>query len=438
VEFVMVAALPLLREWDWLQEQVIPPLLNGTARHPKVWSIGSTADAVAVTVAFAHATRTESPEMQAFVSDFGSEAPTVSFARGEMGAVPIRERSRWFRQEDRRWIPDRSIADQVMMGQPSGAVDLVTIRPPDDPEEWGDSLASMELAGHLRPGGRVLFVEPPPACPAGLQPVNGEGRLFRNRARRTTMAGDGPDDVRLDSLTQRQLQQDLVRQHLRLARALAHRFLHRGEPADELEQVALLALVKASRRFDPTRNNTFATYATVSILGELKRHFRDKTWMLRVPRSTQELYLAIKEAREELGHELGRTPTVDQIATRLEVTGEAILEAMEAGSTYWTTSLDLRGPDGERGIDIPVADVALDRALDRERLRAVLPRLDHREQLVLQRLYFDGYTQQRVADELGASQMQVSRLLARTIAKLRRWCNDDAKELADDWMAQTA
>ncbi len=93
----MVAALPLLREWDWLQEQVIPPLLNGTARHPKVWSIGSTADAVAVTVAFAHATRTESPEMQAFVSGLGSEAPTVSFARGELGAVPIRERSRWFR-----------------------------------------------------------------------------------------------------------------------------------------------------------------------------------------------------------------------------------------------------------------------------------------------------------------------------------------------------
>ena len=127
-----------------------------------------------------------------------------------------------------------------------------------------------------------------------------------------------------------------------MARALAHRFLHRGEPADELEQVALLALVKASRRFDPTRNNTFATYATVSILGELKRHFRDKTWMLRVPRSTQELYLAIKEAREELGHELGRTPTAGQIAARLEVGEDAVLEALEAGGTYWTTSLDVR------------------------------------------------------------------------------------------------
>jgi RNA polymerase sigma-B factor len=182
--------------------------------------------------------------------------------------------------------------------------------------------------------------------------------------------------------------------------------------------------VKASRRFDPQRNNTFATYATVSVLGELKRHFRDKTWMLRVPRSTQELYLAIKESREELGHQLRSVPTVAQIAGHLGVTEEAVLEAMEAGATYWTTSLDGHTADGERSVDIPVADGGLDRVLDRSRLHSVLPRLDRRERLVLQRLYFDGYTQQRVADELGASQMQVSRLLARTIAKLRAFCGE--------------
>lgn len=427
----------LLREWDWLQEEVIPPLLHAATDYPKVWSIGSTADAVAVTVAFAHAAGTESPDMRAFVSGLGSQAPMVSFARSELGSVPIGDRSRWFREEeDRRWVPERSIAGHVMIGEPSGVVDLVTIR---HPHEAADGCMPSIVAGHVRPGGRVLFAEPPQVPPAHLQPIDGEGRLFRNPARRTkadvsACAGDGG----LDTLAQRQLQQDLVRQHLRLARALAHRFLHRGEPSDELEQVALLALVKASRRFDPNRNNTFATYATVSILGELKRHFRDKTWMLRVPRSTQELYLAIKEAREDLGHELGRTPTPAQIADRLEVGEEAVLEALEAGGSYWTTSLDLRGADGERGVDIPVADGALDRALDRERLRGVLPRLDRREQLVLQRLYFDGYTQQRVADELGASQMQVSRLLARTIAKLRRWCNDEDNEPVVDSMAQTA
>ncbi len=430
----MSASQQLLSEWDWLQEQVIPPLLD-KADHPKVWSIGSTADAVAVTVAFAHAARTESPEMQAFVSGLGSQPGTVSFARGELGCVPLNDRSRWFREQDRRWVPDRTIADQVMMGEPSGAVDLVTVR---GPEQFGDRLVLSFLAGHVRPGGQVLFAVPPDAPPAHLQPVGSGGRLFRNRRRSKGEVPRGSEHGGLDTLAQRQLQQDLVQQHVRLARALAHRFLHRGEPADELEQVALLALVKASRRFDPDRNNTFATYATVSILGELKRHFRDKTWMLRVPRSTQELYLAIKEAREELGHELGRTPTPAQIAARLDVSEEAVLEALEAGGSYWTTSLDLRGADGERGVDVPIADGALDRALDRERLRGVLPRLDFREQLVLRRLYFDGYTQQRVADELGASQMQVSRLLARTIAKLRRWCSDDEMEAVDDWVRRTA
>jgi RNA polymerase sigma-B factor len=226
------------------------------------------------------------------------------------------------------------------------------------------------------------------------------------------------------------MQQDLVTHHVRLARALARRFLHRGEPADELEQVAYLALIKASHRFDRQHNTTFATYATVSILGELKRHFRDKTWMLRVPRSTQELYLSIKDAREELGHQLGAPPTVAQIASHLEVTEEHILEAMEAGESYWTASLDGRGPDGERSIDIPVTDWALDRTLDREGLRLLLPRLDQREQLILKRLFFDGYTQQRVADELGASQMQISRLLARIIAKLRHGTGDAGDGLA--------
>jgi RNA polymerase sigma-B factor len=435
----MGAAPQLLREWDWLQEQVIPSLVNRAAEHPKVWSIGSAADAVAVTVAFAHAAPTEAPGMRAFVSGLGSRDPMVSFGRGEVSSIPDADRSRWFREEDRRWVPDRPIAEQVMIGEPSSVVDLVTIRSPD---ESVGGLAPSVLAQHVRPGGQVLFLEPPEVPPPDLKLVGGEGRLYRTRGRppagaRVNVAA-GPEEGRLESLAQCQLQQELVTQHVRLARALARRFLHRGEPADELEQVALVALVKASRRFDPNRANTFATYASVSILGELKRHFRDKTWMLRVPRSTQELYLAIKDAREELGHEMGRAPTPGQIGDRLGVGEEAVLEAMEAGGSYWTTSLDLRGADGERGVDIPVADTSLDRALDRERLRGVLPRLDHREQLVLRRLFFDGYTQQRVADELGASQMQVSRLLARTIAKLRRWCSDDDKEPLDDRVARTA
>jgi RNA polymerase sigma-B factor len=227
-----------------------------------------------------------------------------------------------------------------------------------------------------------------------------------------------------ESLARHQRQQDLVTQHLNLARSLARRFLYRGEAGDDLEQVAFLALVKAARRFDPRHETAFSTYATVSILGELKRHFRDKTWMLRVPRSTQELYLSIKNAREELGHRLGASPTVPEIAAHMGVGVDDVLEAMEAGSTYWPDSLDVRGPDGERTVDIPVIDESLSRAVDRQELRALLPRLDDRERLVLKRIYFDGETQQRVAQEIGASQMQVSRLLARTLAKLRKWSHE--------------
>jgi RNA polymerase sigma-B factor len=310
------------------------------------------------------------------------------------------------------------IADHVILGQPPGSVDLVTVRPAARPATFTAALARLKRGGHL------LFVEPPGDPPSQLRPLDRDGRLFckDGRSRRTPAVRTDVDH--LDNLTRRHLQEDLVTQHVRLARALAHRFLHRGEPADELEQVAFLALVKASHRFDPGHDTTFATYATVSVLGELKRHFRDKTWMLRVPRSTQELYLSIKEAREDLGHQLGTPPTVAQIARHLEVSDEAILEAMEAGGSYWTASLDVRGPDGERSIDIPVTDGALAQALDRQRLRVLLLRLDERERLILKRLYFDGYTQQRVADELGASQMQVSRLLARTMARLREWSAD--------------
>jgi RNA polymerase sigma-70 factor (sigma-B/F/G subfamily) len=390
---------------------------------------------VAVTVAFAHAAGRRSEGFRAFASGAQPGLGTVSFGRADVGVLPLESRSAWFRREDRRWVPESVISDQVILGPPCESVDLVTVR---EPEAFSDVQAAV---GQLKRGGHLLFVDPPERPPSQLRPVDGEGRLFRKDGRyrrpvneaRPVGLGDQGDHMaesnRPSSLTRHQMQQDLVTQHVRLARALARRFLHRGEPADELEQVAYLALIKASHRFDPQHNSTFATYATVSILGELKRHFRDKTWMLRVPRSTQELYLSIKDAREELGHQLGAPPTVAQIARHLEVTEEDILEAMEAGGSYWTASLDVRGPDGERSIDIPVTDKALDRTLDRQRLRVLLPRLDEREQLILKRLFFDGYTQQRVAGEVGASQMQISRLLARIITKLRHGSGDSADGL---------
>jgi RNA polymerase sigma-B factor len=411
----MGRAAALLRDWEWLQEEVIPPLLQAGGRcPPRVWSIGSAADAVSVTVAFAHAAGERSEGIRAFAGGPRLATDTVSFGRADVGGIPPSSRAAWFRQADHRWVPEQVIADQVVIGEPQGPVDLVTVRQAGPP--GGLPLSSLAV-DHLRRGGHALFISAPDVPPRHLRPVDSDGRLFRKDSPSSQVPDEPAIDDGLDSLARRQLQQDLVTEHLRLARALAHRFLHRGERADELEQVAYLALVKASRRFDPDHNTTFATYATVSILGELKRHFRDKTWMLRVPRSTQELYLSIKEAREELGHRLARPPTVAQIAAHLGVTEESVLEAMEAGGSYWTASLEVRGADGERTVDIPITDPELERALERQRLCTLLPRLDRREQLVLKQLFFDGYTQQRVADDLGASQMQVSRLLARTLAK---------------------
>lgn len=238
-----------------------------------------------------------------------------------------------------------------------------------------------------------------------------------------TAGGDTAAALAVGSVTQerRQFEQGLVERHLALARALAHRFSHRGEPSDDLEQVAMLALVKVARRYDRERGVEFATYATTSIVGELKRHFRDRAWMLHVPRSTQEMYLRVKQAREAVAHQFGEAPTVAQIAAYLAVSDEDVLEAMEAGSSYWPASLDMVTGDEDRPIQIPVLDDSFERVLNRQRLRDVLPQLDQREQFVLKLHFFDGWTQQRIAAEIGVSQMQVSRLLARTLAKLRSW-----------------
>lgn len=216
-------------------------------------------------------------------------------------------------------------------------------------------------------------------------------------------------------------QEALIRGHLGLARALARRFAYRGEAIDDLEQVAMLALVKVSRRFDETNGASFSTYATTSILGELKRYFRDHSWVMRVPRRTQETYLAFKRASEQLEQDLGRPATIPELAASLRVSEEEVLEAIEAGRSFWPSSLDTPPGDGSPApIDELTADGdAYEQALDRQRLRELLPTLDQREQLIINLLFFEGWTQQRVADRIGVSQMQVSRLLHRILDSLR-------------------
>lgn len=141
--------------------------------------------------------------------------------------------------------------------------------------------------------------------------------------------------------------------------------------------------------------------------------------MLRVPRPVQETYLAVKQARDDLTQDLGTAPSVRQIADHLEVAEEDVLEAMEAGDNYWPMSLDVRVSDEEPAREIPVTDTSFERSLARIELERLIPTLDDREMLIVKRLYFDGWTQRRVAEEIGVSQMQVSRLLARALAKLQ-------------------
>jgi RNA polymerase sigma-B factor len=217
-------------------------------------------------------------------------------------------------------------------------------------------------------------------------------------------------------------QRQLVDRYGPLADRLAWRFRGRGESIDDLKQVAALGLVHAMHRFDIQRNVRFATYATVTILGELRRHLRDKAWSVRVPRSLQERWLEASRAAADLSQELGASPTVDQIATRIGASVEEVLEAMDAGSSYTAGSLDAPAGSepGSATIGDLVADVDLhlDNADNRIAVSDHLRRLPDRERVILYLRFFEGMTQTEIADRVGVSQMHVSRLLRKSLREV--------------------
>ncbi|MCU4185814.1 SigB/SigF/SigG family RNA polymerase sigma factor [Acidiferrimicrobium sp. IK] len=219
------------------------------------------------------------------------------------------------------------------------------------------------------------------------------------------------------------LRDELVAAHLGLAEYLARRFANRGEPLDDLVQVASLGLLKAVGRFDPERGVEFSTYATHTIVGELKRHFRDRGWAIRAPRRMQELYLRLGKVVATLGQELGRSPTIAELAAEVEVSEEEVLEALEAGQAYRFASLDAPAPGDSEGESLATRlgedDPALLGAEHRATLSPLLSRLPEREQMILHLRFFEGLTQSEIATRLGISQMHVSRLLARSVAQLR-------------------
>jgi RNA polymerase sigma-B factor len=219
------------------------------------------------------------------------------------------------------------------------------------------------------------------------------------------------------------LRDELIEAHLGLAEYLARRFANRGEPLDDLIQVASLGLVKAVERFDPARGLEFTTFATPTIVGELKRHFRDKGWAVRVPRRVQELHLRVTRVIDDLSLEFGRSPTVQEIATRAGTTEDEVIEAIDAGSAYRSASLDAgRGDDDESpGLigQLGGLDPELSRAERRASLSPLLADLPEREQLMLYLRFYEGMTQSEIAKRLGISQMHVSRLLSRSLQTLR-------------------
>lgn len=211
---------------------------------------------------------------------------------------------------------------------------------------------------------------------------------------------------------------ELVAANLRLALHIARQYANRGIPLDDLEQVASLGLLQAIDRYDPNRGLEFSTFATPTIAGELKRHFRDKAWTVRVPRRIQELHVRLTSLVGELTHELGRSPTIAEIATAARASTEDVLEAMEAAGAYRSQPLDRT--------DDPTTDAsgALDAELiaaeDRVLVDELLSTLAPRDQLLLRLRFYEEMTQHEIAARLGVSQMHISRSLARCLEDLRR------------------
>jgi RNA polymerase sigma-B factor len=219
------------------------------------------------------------------------------------------------------------------------------------------------------------------------------------------------------------LRERLIESYLPLAEYLAGRFRDRGEPLDDLVQVANLALIKSVDGYDVSRGSAFSSYAIPMILGELKRHFRDKGWDVRVPRRVQELRLEVTRATGYLAQRLGRSPTVADLATHLGVREENVVECLDSGNAYRALSLQVTVAGDESHSELADLMGDIDHQLewveDREALRPLIAKLPRREQRIIALRFFGNMTQSQIATELGISQMHVSRLLSHALAVLR-------------------
>lgn len=225
-----------------------------------------------------------------------------------------------------------------------------------------------------------------------------------------------------DPVERDRLKAQLVEAYSSLVHFLARKFQNRGEPIDDIVQVGFLGLIKAIDRFDPDLGNEFTTFATPTVTGEIKRYFRDKGWAIRFPRRLQELYQAVVRTNEELKNELGRQPTVQEVAERLGVTGDDVLEAMETGPAHTPISIEASA-GGEEGRSLLETvggdDPGLERVEMRDLLQRAMQHLTPRERAIMAMRFYDEMSQSEIAKRLGISQMHVSRLQRAALEQLR-------------------
>jgi RNA polymerase sigma-B factor len=227
-----------------------------------------------------------------------------------------------------------------------------------------------------------------------------------------------------------EIRTELVRLHTPFVRYIARRYARRDEPLEDVEQAAMLGLVKAINRYDPARGERFLAYAAPTMTGEVKRHFRDRTWNMRVPRRLQELRLALYAARDEFTREHGRAPTVREISELLETSEEETIEALNAIDAYRPVSLDapVTGEEDASTLGdlIGDEDPAIETVVDRNAVRPLLDTLPPRERAILLHRFFGNRTQSEIADLMHLSQMHISRLISRSLAHLRAELLKDA------------
>jgi RNA polymerase sigma-B factor len=231
-----------------------------------------------------------------------------------------------------------------------------------------------------------------------------------------------------------QAREQLIEQYMSLVRSLARRYSYRGEQLEDLVQIGAIGLIKAIDRFDIDRGVELTTYATPNIIGEIKRHFRDKGWSVRVPRGLQELNVQLSRLIEQLTVQLSRSPTIPELAKAAGVEEEEVLEALESGRAYTSLSLSVGGGGGDDDDLDPLESLGTEEhqyevSEDRAVLAPGFKALDERERKILQLRFFDGLTQSQIAQQVGISQMHVSRLIRRSLEKIRETIAADEESL---------